>query len=630
MTRSTLAALTCASLLAACAGAGSPPPVLPPPTDRVPARSPDGGGPRLGALEPGDAPAGPTPGVADPAGGATRYTVRPGDSLVAIARRLTGDADDWRALARANAIVDPAALVPGTELVVPATLRGGVGDVTGRATDGTRDGAGADAAAGAAAGAAPSIDLLGALERAQRFDATFLLERERFAASRAVVTIARSGLLPQANLSAEAARNTDFGGGSGPGPSGGQGGGQGSGQGSGQDSGGAGLGAGLGTGAGGTGSTGAFIAGDYTQTTLSATLDQVLFDRPTRLALARARIDSDVAATRLVAAYEDLVVRVARAYFAVLLSGAELEFRSSDLDAIRRQLRRAEREYAVGTVSITDVVEARARRDLAEARLIEAEDARADARQALVAIVGLDGAGEPLVGEPAAGDGAFELAPLDAGLDPSPPVPADAEAWVALALENNATLIAARGALSAADTLVDARRAERLPTLVFGASAVAIDSDGPIPATETGILSLTGTLPVLSGGRVTGRIALASSDARAAGQRLADARRTTVRGARDAYREVLSSVARVRAFEQALESTRRAAEATEAGFRAGIRTSVQVLESLRDRFAAEADLAGARYDYLVGSLELARIAGSLEASDVRAVNDRLASSGQVR
>ena len=147
VTRATLAALTCASLLAACAGAGAPPPVPPPPTDRVPARSPDGGGPRLGALEAGDASAGPTLGAADPAGGATRYAVRPGDSLVAIARRLTGNADDWRVLARANAIVDPAALVPGTELVVPAALRG-AGDVIGGATGGTRDGAGAEAAGG--------------------------------------------------------------------------------------------------------------------------------------------------------------------------------------------------------------------------------------------------------------------------------------------------------------------------------------------------------------------------------------------------------------------------------------------------------------------------------------------------
>ena len=325
-----------------------------------------------------------------------------------------------------------------------------------------------------------------------------------------------------------------------------------------------------------------------------------------------------MAATRLVAAHEALVLRVARRYFAVLAAGDELQFRRSDLEATERQLARAEREYEVGRASVIDAIEARARRDLAEAARIDAADALEDARGALVETVGLGRADGPDAAEPA-----FELVGLGPGGALPAPEPAGEAAWVGLALERNASLAAARGELVAAETLVDERRAARLPTLAVGASAVAIDSDGAIPATETGTLSLTGTLPLLSGGRVTGEIALAGAEARAAGQRLARTRREAVRATREAYREVVSSIARVRALEQALASTREAARATEAGFRAGVRTSVEVLESQRDRFRAEADLARARYDYLVGSLELERLGGALEAEDVRAVGDRL-------
>jgi contractile injection system tube protein/LysM domain-containing protein len=46
-------------------------------------------------------------------------TVRDGDTLPAIAFRLYGDATQWRAIALANSLSDPLALVPGTSLVVP-------------------------------------------------------------------------------------------------------------------------------------------------------------------------------------------------------------------------------------------------------------------------------------------------------------------------------------------------------------------------------------------------------------------------------------------------------------------------------------------------------------------------------
>ncbi|MCX5049700.1 MULTISPECIES: CIS tube protein [unclassified Streptomyces] len=47
------------------------------------------------------------------------HTVVAGDSLALLAWREYGDATAWRAIAEANGIDDPMALVPGTELVVP-------------------------------------------------------------------------------------------------------------------------------------------------------------------------------------------------------------------------------------------------------------------------------------------------------------------------------------------------------------------------------------------------------------------------------------------------------------------------------------------------------------------------------
>lgn len=69
----------------------------------------------------GVAGAGQDPRPSERAGGARTYVVRPGDTLWAIAERIS-DHDDPRrvvdALVRANR-VDPAALVPGQVLTLP-------------------------------------------------------------------------------------------------------------------------------------------------------------------------------------------------------------------------------------------------------------------------------------------------------------------------------------------------------------------------------------------------------------------------------------------------------------------------------------------------------------------------------
>ena len=48
------------------------------------------------------------------------YVVRRGDTLSRVAERLYGDPAAWRAIARANTIVDPRRLEPGRTLTIPA------------------------------------------------------------------------------------------------------------------------------------------------------------------------------------------------------------------------------------------------------------------------------------------------------------------------------------------------------------------------------------------------------------------------------------------------------------------------------------------------------------------------------
>jgi outer membrane protein len=100
-------------------------------------------------------------------------------------------------------------------------------------------------------------------------------------------------------------------------------------------------------------------------------------------------------------------------------------------------------------------------------------------------------------------------------------------------------------------------------------------------------------------------------------------RRSVQRQTRDAFLGVRSGISRVGALEQAVKSVEAAADAVEAGFQVGTRTTVDVLNAKRDLFRAKRDLADARYSYIVDTLTLKQAAGIIEEEDLRLVNSWL-------
>ena len=127
----------------------------------------------------------------------------------------------------------------------------------------------------------------------------------------------------------------------------------------------------------------------------------------------------------------------------------------------------------------------------------------------------------------------------------------------------------------------------------------------------------------MTGGRIKAQIAQANAEAMSASQTLIAQERSTTQQTRDSYRGVLASISQVRALRQALVSTQQSAEATDAGFRAGTRTSVEVLQALRDTFRARSDYSGALYDYIINLLSLKSAAGTLNENDLISINNFL-------
>jgi len=111
--------------------------------------------------------------------------------------------------------------------------------------------------------------------------------------------------------------------------------------------------------------------------------------------------------------------------------------------------------------------------------------------------------------------------------------------------------------------------------------------------------------------------------ANVAEQQLELTQREVERDIRNSYADVASAISRVNALARALESSTTGLEATQAGFDAGTRTNVDVLNAIRSESNAKAQLAGARYDYMLALLELHALVGELGEAEISEINDWL-------
>jgi outer membrane protein len=288
-----------------------------------------------------------------------------------------------------------------------------------------------------------------------------------------------------------------------------------------------------------------------------------------------------------------------------------LEFTYAERTAIARQLEQAQKRFEVGLIAITDVHEAQARFDNAEAQVILAENILENAFQSLVLITA-----DPSI---------KKLAPLGPELQLSLPDPAAVESWVALALDNNLDLLAAQQRLNAARYERDKQARSGYPTLDFVASYADRDTD-----TDDSFLSdaqqddltvgLELQIPLYTGGRLTAERSQAESEFVSAQNTALLQNRLAVQQSRTAFLDVVSGISQVKALEQANESSKIALEATQAGFEVGTRTSVDVLISLRETYRTQRDYAASRYEYVLNKLRLKQAAGILNEEDLFEIN----------
>ncbi len=338
-----------------------------------------------------------------------------------------------------------------------------------------------------------------------------------------------------------------------------------------------------------------------------------LFNRANGATIEQARKSLLTAQADLDAAEQDLILRLSQAYFDVLAAQDTLATTQASKAAITEQLASAKRNFEVGTATITDTREAQARYDLATAQELAAEN---DLRSKRIAL-------DTLVGR-----AALAPKPLVVPVVLPGTVPPNAEEWVTVADQQHPTVRRARVGLEVAQLETAKARAGDLPTLDAVGSVGANHSRGSgvsLPGTTTSAsLGVQMNWPLYSGGATQNRIKETLLLEEKSRNDLEAARRAVGQATRVAYFGVQSGQAQVKALEAAESSSKLALEATQLGYRVGVRVNLDVLNAQTQLFTTQRDLAKARYDVLLGGLRLRQASGQLSPADVEAVNRLLA------
>ena len=314
-------------------------------------------------------------------------------------------------------------------------------------------------------------------------------------------------------------------------------------------------------------------------------------------------------------ARQDLILRVAQAYFDVLMAEDNLNVTESQKRAVDAQLELVTRGRHAGNATVTDVHEAQSRVSLSQAQVIAARNELEVKRSLLEQIIG---------------QSAPRLSSLSADARLPSPNPANLDVWTQAARDQHPAVLASHAGIEIAEREVTRARAGHWPTVDLVASSGRDYSSGSLTSptnletradsTKVGVVL---NLPLFAGGGIDARVKEAKALAYKARSDHEFTRRRVAHEARQAFSGVMNGLSQITAMEEAVKSSDSAVQGNRIGYRVGTRLNVDVLNVEQQLYAAKRDLSRARYETLMQGLRLKAAAGRLGFDDLKTVDTLL-------
>ena len=346
---------------------------------------------------------------------------------------------------------------------------------------------------------------------------------------------------------------------------------------------------------------------------LGLNMSQTLWSFQAFSQLKEANFQAAAAEAAFRSAQQNLLLRVAQAYFGILSASDQLTTNRGERDAFGTLLNQARTRQQTGVGPRSDVEQAQSFFDATEQSVIYAQNALDDANLALTEIVGAHGAA---------------IAPLRADIPLVSPDPVSADDWVTSARQDNFDVRSAQLKMEAASRDVSVQRGRGLPTFSLIGGSSKLNQDEVLGGNQTlDTVGISFSWPLFQGGAVASAVRQSRALYRQASATYDSTQRDTERQTRAAFRGVVTGIQRIGAARRAVDSGQRAVEASRRNVEFGTGTEFDLLNAQNNYYAALRAYSQTRYDYLTSVLTLKQQAGRLSEHDLIAIDDLLVESG---
>lgn len=343
---------------------------------------------------------------------------------------------------------------------------------------------------------------------------------------------------------------------------------------------------------------------------------QTIFNYSQFMAYKSTIATSKAADATLNAALQDLMVRVANAYFAVLQAEEELSYSEASKRAYAEQLHQIKQQYNVGLKTVTELYTAQSSYDSSVAEVIAAQTKLANDRENLRVITGTY---YP------------RLSRLSESFPLVSPKPRDIEKWVDITQQQNWQIKAAQYNVSAARQTVRQQYGGHMPTVSLQGTVDRqyVNNDNPYntiairrgTSTETDkAIMFNIAMPLYAGGSVTAETNQAIYNMQTAEQQLEQTTRNSINTARQSYLGIVAGISQISADKAAIKSAISSLDGMEASYQVGTETLVNVLNQQEKVLAKQTAYTKDRYQFVNDLFALKQAAGTLSFNDMRAIN----------
>lgn len=339
-----------------------------------------------------------------------------------------------------------------------------------------------------------------------------------------------------------------------------------------------------------------------------------LYDASANFARERLHREAEQARIQYRQIEQDLMLRVARSYFDVLVARENVALADTQAQAISEQLALAKQSYALGLSTASDTDDAQARYDGVVAAQIANQNDLANKSDAFAVLTGVQ---------------SQQLAPILSGFSASALPPATLEVWLDQTRRSNPAVRQLELGVEIAELAGDQYTWRGAPVITAVASvgrqydAGSISKSGGRDATTGGTIGLRLTIPLVDGGMRQSllRQSMAIQDQQR--YALEAGLRESQRATRQFFASLRDGAQRIRALERARVSGESSVRSSKVGQEVGVRTIIDVLNAEQNYYQTLYNLTSARSDYLYARLQLAASAGALDDAVLAQVNAAL-------